>query len=221
MTQILLMRHAQSANNAQDETLRIPDPGLTELGLRQAQAAADWLGRVKVNYLYCSPFRRSLETMRPIADASSAPVRIVHSIFEQGGCYSGHVSGQRKGEPGLTRTELLAQYPGWSVDETITDAGWWGQDYESLEKARARASAVARWILGQLVPLSGCHCLVIHADFKRLLIDALRQELLQPPIMETVGDLFNVGITRFDIFQRDGKTVYLNSVTHVPAEWIS
>ena len=41
--QLYLVRHAQSSNNAQPEHLRVPDPGITEIGEQQAICLADWL----------------------------------------------------------------------------------------------------------------------------------------------------------------------------------
>jgi 2,3-bisphosphoglycerate-dependent phosphoglycerate mutase len=41
--QLLLVRHAQSANNALPTELRVHDPGLTETGNLQAEHLADWL----------------------------------------------------------------------------------------------------------------------------------------------------------------------------------
>ncbi len=60
---LLLIRHAQSANNALPEHLRVEDPALTALGHRQAQALAVWLSTCSVNVLVASPFRRALETV--------------------------------------------------------------------------------------------------------------------------------------------------------------
>src|SRR5690606_8693205 len=96
--------------------------------------------------LYCSPFLRSLETARPIAEAARVAARIRADLFEQGGCYSGYEIDKRRGEPGRGRKQLMQEYPGWEIDATIGDHGWWGREYESVEEAAERAARVARWL---------------------------------------------------------------------------
>ncbi len=76
MQSILLIRHAQSANNALPESQRVPDPGLTELGKQQAERLTAICSRYKITELYCSPFRRSLDTTRPISNCTGLVPRI-------------------------------------------------------------------------------------------------------------------------------------------------
>jgi len=57
---LLIVQHAENQATP-------GDPGLSETGLVQAQAAAEKLARLTVGALYSSPLRRALETARPIA----------------------------------------------------------------------------------------------------------------------------------------------------------
>src|ERR1700750_3232189 len=51
------------------------DPGLTDLGCRQASGTASWLHQVGVSAVFSSPMRRARETAGFIASAIGVPVR--------------------------------------------------------------------------------------------------------------------------------------------------
>ncbi len=222
--QVLLIRHGQSANNAQAEHLRVPDPALTELGIQQAAATAAWLAEISVDHLYCSPFLRALETARPIALTKNLAVRVRADLFEQGGCYSGHEPGAERGEPGLGKSALRQQYPGWHIDESIPETGWWGREFETLAQARQRATQVANWLAGEAKTLGGMHVLVIHADFKRLLLEAMLQQDRSGALPN--GDLagatlFNTGVSTL-AWGSDGWQLHsLNSTQHLPPQLVT
>lgn len=216
MSSVLLVRHAQSANNARPEHLRVCDPGITELGQQQSAAIARALSTFDVRNLYCSPFLRSLETTRPIANQLSKVPLIRNDLFEQGGCYSGHIPGQQRGEPGMGRGELTRRYPGWTIDSRIDDSGWWGRPYESSEQARQRARQVAAWLASEVV--TACDSLdifVIHADFKRLLLLELLGSIWTPTHDRQLGPLYNAGMS---LLEHSGSGWILhsfNATTHL------
>ncbi len=223
MTEIILVRHGQSANNAQAEHLRVPDPGLTQIGLQQAAALATRFDGQHITHLYCSPFLRSLETMRPLADAKQLPVRVRGDLFELGGCYSGHEEGKQRGEPGMGRSQLLAGYPYWEIDELITDNGWWGRGYETLEQGSLRASRVERWLATELAAIPGRHILVIHADFKRLLLEAMQSEtqLADRDVDLAEVPLYNTGVTQCGYSSNGWHIGDFNCTRHLPNEIIT
>lgn len=70
---LYLVRHAQSTNNAQPESQRIPDPPLTDLGEQQAQALALAIDQLSPDHLFSSPFLRTLQTTAPVAQALGSP----------------------------------------------------------------------------------------------------------------------------------------------------
>ncbi|MEZ6135640.1 MAG: histidine phosphatase family protein [Pirellulaceae bacterium] len=220
MIQLLLIRHGQSANNALPEHQRVCDPGLTDLGVQQAALTAAALRNVPFSGLYCSPFLRSLETMRPLAEAVQMSVSIRADLFEQGGCYSGHLPGEERGEAGMSRSELIQRYPQWQVDQRIGHSGWWGQPYELLAQATQRAECVVRWLHEQLLPQGGIHALVIHADFKRLLLAALFAENASR-IMPSIGPLHNTGVTRLAWAENHWQLQCFNATTHLPFEYVT
>jgi len=216
MSKILLVRHAQSANNSLPEEARVCDPGLTPLGYRQAEALAEQLSSYSIRSLYCSPFLRSLETARMVAQATGLPPTIHNDLFEQGGCYSGYHSGQEKGEPGMGRLELAERYPGWKIDERIAASGWWGRPYETRAQAGQRASAVRNWLEQHVVTDdSGLDVLVIHADFKRLMLLEMLGNAWSDQHDLQLGPLANAGVTVME-YKRSLWTLHAyNSVGHL------
>jgi 2,3-bisphosphoglycerate-dependent phosphoglycerate mutase len=137
--QLILVRHGQSTNNVRladavaaragrntnDEQIaadtshypgRVPDPSLSALGRRQAEA----LGRALLDerppftatHLYASPTTRAVQTARPLADATRRPVLLHPDAYEVGGI---HVfdppTRTRQARPGATLTELLQRCP--------------------------------------------------------------------------------------------------------------
>ncbi|GAA3621396.1 hypothetical protein GCM10022223_42850 [Kineosporia mesophila] len=135
--QLVLVRHGQSANNAHftaemarqqarekaaaegaqivEEVVgcpaRVPDPALTELGIRQAQALGKALadGRLPFvpTHLYASPTLRAVATARPVSEASGLPVVLLPDAYEVGGIQDiDEETGVRVAHPGATLEEL-------------------------------------------------------------------------------------------------------------------
>lgn len=213
MTDIVLVRHGQSANNSQPEHLRVCDPGLTAIGAEQAAQFASAVAEWPITHLYCSPFLRALETVRPVAEVKQLPVSVRPDIFEQGGCYSGWRVGEKVGEPGMGFGELTKRYPGWHIDDSIPDTGWWGRDYETLVDATLRAQSVAAWLLDSVAPEGGLHVFVIHADFKFLLLEALHDYARQT--LQLANPLYNAGVSRARIANGELEFGTLNCVQHL------
>lgn len=220
MSRVLIIRHAQSQNNSLPESQRVCDPGLTPLGYRQAAATANALAAHTIDHLFCSPFLRSLETTRLIAQATGLRPQIRSDLFEQGGCYSGYLPGEEKGEPGMGRNEIASRYEGWHIDSQITDSGWWGRAYESEDEARQRARSVQNWLQRQVDrPGSEQSVLVIHADFKRLLLLQLLGLSEADPVNHRLGPILNASISIVEFTGRSWVLNAYNSHTHLsPAE---
>jgi probable phosphoglycerate mutase len=101
-SRLLLVRHGQSEWNAAGRWQGQADPPLTELGRRQARAAARSLGRVDA--VFSSDLRRARETADVIADSIGVgPVVADPGLRERD---AGEWSG-------LTRDEIHERYPGY------------------------------------------------------------------------------------------------------------
>jgi alpha-ribazole phosphatase len=67
MTELILVRHGQTAWNAAEVFRGRSDVDLDETGLKQAELLADYLRERKIEAVYSSPLKRALKTARAIA----------------------------------------------------------------------------------------------------------------------------------------------------------
>jgi len=67
MTELILVRHGQTAWNVVEVFRGRSDVDLDETGLKQAELLADYLNERKVEAVYSSPLKRALKTARAIA----------------------------------------------------------------------------------------------------------------------------------------------------------
>ena len=81
--ELLLIRHALPVRVEGDSPA---DPGLTDLGRRQAEALAAWLADEPIDAVYSSPMRRARETAAPLAAGHGRSVMIDEELaeFDQG-----------------------------------------------------------------------------------------------------------------------------------------
>lgn len=78
--ELLLIRHARPTREESSEGPA--DPGLSPVGLRQAEALADWLADARIDALYSSPMRRARETAAPLADKLGLKITTEADIAE-------------------------------------------------------------------------------------------------------------------------------------------
>jgi 2,3-bisphosphoglycerate-dependent phosphoglycerate mutase len=228
VTKLILIRHAQSANNALPESQRVPDPGLTELGHQQAEALAEHLIEHPPTHIYCSAFRRALETTLPIVDRSKVIPEVRWDLFEQGGCYEGYIPGRTKPSSGMGRRQIQELFGDWKIDPQISDQGWYqGHPLESDEMAMARAERVANWLTQTVAPMhqvqetpSKIAC-VIHADFKVLLLQSLMKYSTSESQIEFESfyhlghEPWNTSITELNWRGSHWQLVSLNQAPHL------
>lgn len=206
---LYLIRHAQSANNALDETQRVADPGLTELGRGQADRLAVAVAELQLTHLYTSPFRRTLETTRAIHCRTGLIPTVRSELHEQGGCYSGHAAVGRVGQPGMNRREITTEFTDFVLEDDIDETGWWkGRGFETYEEAVERARRVVRWVQVSFAETSQRVALVMHADFKSLLLRELQPGYVATP--------YNASVTRVRYEARKFRLVDFNDVSHLP-----
>ncbi len=242
--ELYLIRHGQSTNNAlADMKVRACDPLLTELGQQQAKIVAQHLtngltpelsknGSVEATHseqsrgygitrLYCSAMKRALQTAKPISEALGMAPEVWLDIHEKGGIYLNH--GEEKGRvgyPGLTRSEILAEFPAYQLPDEITEEGWWNNGYEDWPTCQGRAIKVAgqlrEWANNDGDERIG---LVSHGGFIDALLKALCDQL---PSRHLWYHHYNTAITRVDFWENGRLGLrYLNRIDHLPAELIS
>lgn len=244
MTELYLIRHGQSQNNAfaaeskandTEEAPRTSDPSLTPAGYTQAECVARYLAdevdRTDVRdgtpvgdghgirKLYTSAMLRALETTQPIAAALGLTPEIWLDVHEEGGIWLDHGDGRGPiGYPGMTRTEIEAQFPGFLQPDPITEAGWWNRPFESRDDLVRRAARMAEEVRQRIMGQESRVAIVSHGTFISLLIQHL---LLGRYVPDIRFSNHNTGISRLDF---DGDSVmlrYLNRIDHLPMDLVT
>jgi len=214
-----LVRHAQSANNANPEPQRIPDPPITALGIQQAHALASIAPELAPTHLYTSPFLRTLQTTAPLANRLKITPFVKADLYEQGGCYRGYRIDDRTPEPGLGRAQIESLHPNWKIDQAIDQSGWNKlTSYENLEQARQRAKRVSKWLSEHPWPANARVMLVIHADFKIRLLESLLEDL---DIEDRLGSVINTAWTTLHWTQGRCKLDRYNVHEHLKPHLVS
>ena len=80
MTRILLIRHGQTEWNREERFRGRVDIDLDEVGIRQAEAAAERVAQWEVAAIYSSPLRRAIATAKTIANRLGLPVALLEGI---------------------------------------------------------------------------------------------------------------------------------------------
>jgi len=138
MTRLLFIRHGQSLSNLDGSFTGSTNVALTDLGLRQAEAAASYIvSAYSVDAVYASDLQRAFNTGKAVADRLGLPVYPHQGLREI-------FAGEGEGQPFIY---LTAAYP-----ETF--AGVWRHDIgnsvcdggESVAQLQQRVSAAVREI---------------------------------------------------------------------------
>lgn len=242
--ELYLIRHGQSTNNAQgtNQSNRVRDAALTEIGQRQAAALAAYLAagsrrEIAVHYypdtyrqagrlnasiarVYCSAMLRALQTAQPVGAALGLAPEVWVDIHEHGGIFEEDSNGQRVGAPGLTRAEIAAQFPGFTLPDAVTESGWYNRPYETHAACQGRAIAVAgtlrAWAAEKTAPPTA---LISHGTFLDSLLKALLGAL---PGSGHFYFHYNTGVTRLTLLP-DGRlgVHYLNRTAHLPDDLLT
>ena len=129
---MFLLRHGQSYFNLHFTPTRIDpgieDPELTELGLAQAQAAAEQLSHVSLTRIIISPYMRALQTAEPVLKLHRVPVEIMHEVRERAAFVC---------DVGSSPDVLAARFPHHEFEHLPSQ--WWSARVETLEATTERA----------------------------------------------------------------------------------
>lgn len=218
--QLFLIRHAESENNARPPYQRVEDPSITAVGRLQAESLGRWIRALRTDVLVTSPFRRTLQTSRMMVDGSGpAELMVWHDVFERGGCYAGHPDIGVRGCPGLGRSSIQGELPLATVDDSISEDGWWiGRGMETDQETRARAVAVVSRFADTFGERNASVVAVLHADLIRVMLSEMLAGVADP---RQFGPLRNAGITKVDYDGDRWRLDWLNSVSHLPPRLIT
>ena len=183
-----LVRHGQSFNTHRPPGEPSPaNPGLTPLGVQQAERLAARLRRLQIDRLVASPMLRAVETADHVATATGKHVEVLSTCYE-------HRPGPGYQCWGAMR--LLERYPKLVVPEDLHPEEW-AYGGETLEAAVERAGTFADWLREQSIAGDGHLVVVTHGTLTRLLLERLLE--LSPRALAALV-LHNTAITtlRFD-----------------------
>jgi 2,3-bisphosphoglycerate-dependent phosphoglycerate mutase len=82
--ELFVIRHAQPDRAARIQYNVEPGPPLTALGKMEARQTAAWLEAHDVEYVFSSPFARTMETADTIVDQLGLPISYVKALAEGG-----------------------------------------------------------------------------------------------------------------------------------------
>jgi 2,3-bisphosphoglycerate-dependent phosphoglycerate mutase len=234
---LYFIRHGQSANNllwdqtGSDEN-RVDDPLMTPEGWEQAHFTGVFLrdGRDLwdgdsgmeshgITHLYSSPMFRALATGTVISKTLQVPLRIWSAWHEEGGMFlKDKASGVFSDRPGMTRVEILRQFPQTILDESIREDGWWNRPLESLAERAQRAQRVVAQLLERHGESDDRVAVISHGGFYVRFVAALLQRDDTRPFWLRMN---NTGISRFDFHLKEHAIVFHNAIHHLPAQLIT
>lgn len=132
-TRFILLRHGQTAMSAAKQYSGRANPELTELGKKQALAAAQALADTHIDAVVCSPLRRCQQTAAAVVEGRDLHVETVDSLIEVD---FGRWEGKTFAEADAADPELHAR---WLKDTSVACPGG-----ESLRAVHRRVSAARR-----------------------------------------------------------------------------
>lgn len=234
--QLYFIRHAQSTNNSLwaetgSNYGRSMDPGLSEIGYRQAHLLSGHLSETHANtgdlendqqnktgyiftHLYTSLFLRAVETSMILSKTINIPPVAWADIHETGGVYlEDPISGERIGQEGLNREFFTTNYPDLVLPNDLGEMGWWGQPFEDTPLRIERAQLVLKDLIEKHGDSHDRVIFMSHGGFYNYLLMTMLN------ITER-GDWWflmnNTAISRFDFLNNQFVMVYQNRVDHLP-----
>jgi len=169
---------------------------------------------------------RALQTAQPVAAALGVQPEVWIDIHEHGGIYLEQPDGII-GHPGMSRTQMLSEFPCYTLPEPVTDQGWWrvADGHEERGAFYGRAIRVALELRQRAEGTSdGSHtaderiAIITHGTFMDALLKALFNML---PTRSMFFLHYNTAITRIDFSARGLLVRCINRIDHLPAELIS
>lgn len=132
-TRFILLRHGQTAMSAAKQYSGRANPELTELGKKQALAAAQALAETHIDAVVCSPLRRCQQTAAAVVEGRDLRVETVEDLIEVD---FGRWEGKTYADADAADPELHAR---WLKDTSVACPGG-----ESLRAVHRRVSAARR-----------------------------------------------------------------------------
>jgi 2,3-bisphosphoglycerate-dependent phosphoglycerate mutase len=214
---------------------RSEDPELTEIGRRQAELLARFLGRTEpaaivkghdnqniagfdITHLYTSLMVRAVATGAIVARELNLPLVAWEDLHEEGGIYLvDERTGERVGLPGKNRAYFEADYPNLVLPASLGEAGWWNRPFEEPGQVLARVERFWRDLLARHGGTEDRVAVIGHGGFYNCLLRAIFKMGRE----DCWFGLNNAAITRIDFSPEEVNLVYLNRVDFLPRELVT
>ena len=242
--ELFVIRHAQSANNAlwaqnRTDRGRFPDPELTEIGERQAQQLANYLGtkndgshspvkgnRYGLTHLYSSLMVRAIVTGTHVARALELPISSWEIVHEWGGIFKVDAdTGERIGIEGPNRAYFEKRFPQFNLPSELGSVGWWNRPYEPPEASLQRADTFLNELIERHGDSDDKVAVFTHAGFTHAFMRAVTQfqRLNELPVGEFQVGFFksNTGITRLRFNDNHIRVMGFNNISFLPDDLIT
>jgi serine/threonine-protein phosphatase PGAM5 len=212
----MAVRHVYLVRHAQREPVAGPDsygPGLTLLGWKQAHQTARRLAPLKIDAIYTSSLRRTMETTRIIAiEFSDVPIRPSELLWECIPAIPEYAMQWHRAHEHVDpdTIKIPAEMKPW--------VGLWGEETTLREIEEGFEQAHTAWEK-YFVPTRGKdrnEIIVCHGNLMRYFV---MRALMVPPEAWCNTDLYNCGISEI-VIAGDGKIMLLshNDHGHLPTE---
>jgi broad specificity phosphatase PhoE len=212
----MAIRHIYIVRHAQREPVAGPDtygPGLTLLGWKQAHLTARRLASLKIDVIYTSSLRRTMETARIIAlEFENIPIRPSALLWECIPAIPDYALEWYRKHPNVNpdTVKVPVQMKPW--------VGLWGEETTLKEIEEGFAQAKAAWEK-YFVPVAARskdrnEVIVCHGNLMRYFV---MRALMAPPEDWQNTDIYNCGITEI-VIHGDGRIMLLshNDNGHLP-----
>jgi broad specificity phosphatase PhoE len=203
-TKLFLVRHGQSAGNAEGRFGGHSATPLSELGFEQARITAEALARENINAIYSSDLLRAVQTAEPLSKLTGLPIITKQEFRERN---VGVLEG-------LTFDESKQEYPNdyyALVNRNIHHVITKGESYSDLlDRIKGELREITRKHRGERIAIfthTGALCfMTLH------LLGAIHRGTKQTPWIITS----NCGINRFEIRgPRNVRVLALNDTRHL------
>jgi broad specificity phosphatase PhoE len=190
---LYIVRHAQSLGNIQQH--RTPDDGLSPWGQQQAECIPAAFEGIPVSVIFCSPFRRVIETATPLARVKGLRLTLVPELSEI------FDSEERRDHPWESSEQLEASHPHASFISRQRSGDRWWPVWPEREEVEVR-HRIQRFYESDIRPLlcTNAHAVVVgHGATTAQLTDLLENGAVKRAHANAVVHAYEL--------EREGKVV--------------
>lgn len=201
---IFIVRHAESYSNTQGKILSTTDLGLTEKGVKQAQALSGKISKLispnQFNYIFSSPLIRAVQTAEIISDKQNMTITDLLGEMDLGVI------------EGLTWHERAVRYPDIDMNHALSRVNCAeGESYLTVEE---RCIKFIHRFLNK-VDNNSCILITTHGITMRILTNLLLNKPREH--VDYLNWAENTAVTHIEFDNREGygRAIFINDRRHL------